>query len=269
MNKDLMMQHRRTVLALFIFGALLFLSARDLRAEDFYVRAGLGWDWSRDSHFKDEHCHATNPPALFGCVPGCDGKPIGAYGDFENTVAIEAGLGYRVCPFLRAEILACYRPGLDFSGGANFLRVQGPQPVGGSVRSLSTMACAYLDLFEAAGISAKRLHPFIGAGIGWARNHIGSMTYHFPGLAPGDITVTPGGSVNQFSYLLSAGMGYEIHPSLMLDFAYRYQDLGDVYTDAGPATVVRSGNARVIVIGKTRAVLETNGFIISLRYLFQ
>lgn len=268
-NKGFLLQHRRFALALFILGGLLFVPGRDLRAEDFYVRAGLGWDWSRDARFKDDQCDATNPPALFGCVPGRDGKPIGAYGDFENTLALEAGLGYRLCPFLRAEILACYKPDLDFRGGANFLRVQGPQPAQGSVESFSTMACAYLDLFEAAGVSAKKLHPFLGAGLGWARNHIGSMTYRFPGLAPGDITVTPGGSVNQFSYLLSAGIGYEIRPSMMLDLAYRYHDRGDVYTDAGPATVVRSGNTRTIVIGKTRAALETNGFSISLRYPFR
>lgn len=261
--------YRSAVFVLFVLSWFFLVPGRAVRAEGFYVRAGLGGDWSRDTRFKDEHCQATNPPALFGCVPGRDGKPIGAYGDFGNTVAFEAGLGYQVCSFLRAEILACYKPRLDFSGGANFLRVQGPQPVRGSVRSLSTMACVYLDLFEAAGLSAKGLHPFIGAGLGWARNHIGAMTYRFPGLAPGDITVTPSGSVNQFSYLLSAGIGYEIQPSMMLDFAYRYHDLGDVYTDAGPATVVRSGNTRTITIGKARAALETNGFSISLRYLFR
>ena len=36
---------------------------------------------------------ATDPPALFGCEDGIDGKSIGAYGDFGSSALLEVAVG--------------------------------------------------------------------------------------------------------------------------------------------------------------------------------
>ena len=104
-----------------------------------YLRGALGVDWSTSTRFEDEDCAQQQPPALFGCQAGRDGRPIGARGDFGRSIALEGGIGYRLLPFLRAEIVVSYRPNYGFSGEANFLNVTGDQPVSGDARSLSGM----------------------------------------------------------------------------------------------------------------------------------
>src|SRR5690606_33855073 len=104
------------------------------------------------------------PPALFGCGPGIDGRPLGASGDFGSGATFDAGLGYRFSPAFRGEMQLTYRPGFAFSGTANFLATPGAQPVSGKLDSTSAMLVGHVDL---VGLGVPRLgpfEPFIGAG---------------------------------------------------------------------------------------------------------
>lgn len=229
----------------------------------FYGRLGVGVDWPEGSSYRDANCASSQPPALFGCVNGDDGRRLGATGDFDATPVLDAALGYRVNDWLRAEALLSWRPEMDFSGQSNFIGAGANQPVRGSVSSVAGFGVAYVDLPRIG-----KVRPFLGAGLGVARNRMGAMTYAFPNLSATATTTTPGGSSSDLAYLLTAGISVPLGDRLDLDLAYRYTDLGQVQTDAGQATVVRASGTRSLAIGGTKADLQSHGVMLSLRYVF-
>lgn len=229
----------------------------------FYGRLGIGANWPDNSSFSDNNCTSTNPPALFGCVIGDDGRPLGAAGAFQTSPVLDAAVGYRVNDWLRAEALLSWLPNVPYSGQSNFIGAGADQPVSGSLWSLAGFGVAYVDL--------PRIHairPFIGAGLGLAHQRLGSMTYAFPELAANATTTTPGGASNNLAYLLTAGISTPLNNRLDLDLAYRFTDLGQVRTASGQAQVVRANGTRTISIGGTQAELRSHGVILSLRYAF-
>jgi opacity protein-like surface antigen len=228
-----------------------------------YGRVGVGYDTASDTRFGDANCSATTPPALFGCVAGLDGAPLGAAGHFGKAASFDLGIGWRAASFLRLEAVATYRPGLDFKGDANFLRTPGEQPVNADHDSLAGFVTAYADLPVVAGV-----RPFVGGGVGASRNRIGPVTYGFPGLAANASTVTAAGSQTDFAWTVSAGVSWPLSDRLTLDLSYRDADLGEVRTDAGPITITRTSGVRAIDVGPTVADLETRGVSASLRLAF-
>lgn len=246
--------------------ALLFaavLAAPAAASAETYVRAGVGYDWSSGARFADADCAQTAPPALFGCAAGLDGRPLGAAGHFGKAATVDLGLGYRLTPWARVEAQGTWRPELDFTGDANFLRTPGEQPVDAEHDSLSALAVAYFDLPPVAGA-----RPFVSAGAGLARNRLGAVVYGFPGLAPNATTVTAAGRSTGFAWSLGAGAAWPLSGRMTLDLAYRYTDLGEVRTAAGPIVITRTSGVRSIDVAPTRARLETHGLTASVRFAF-
>ena len=228
-----------------------------------YVRLGVGVDKPDTGRYRDDTCSSINPPALFGCINGDDGRSLGARGSFDSTVVVDTALGYRFLPWLRAEALLSWRPSMDFNGQSNFIGAGDHQPVWGSVSSLAGFGVAYVDLPPIGSVQ-----PFLGAGLGAAHNRMGAMRYSFPALPANASTTTPDGSRTNLAYLLTAGLSVPLGDRLDLDLAYRFTDLGQVQTNGGEATVVRARGTRRIDIGGTRADLVTHGAMLSLRYAF-
>ncbi|WP_255019645.1 outer membrane protein [Cyanobium sp. WKJ7-Wakatipu] len=114
-----------------------------------------------------------------------------------------------------------------------------------SCSSVAGFGVAYVDLPKVG-----RVRPFLGAGLGVARNSLSSVTYSFPGIAANAATVTPDGSSS--------------------DLAYRFSDLGDVRTSRGQAGLSRPTlpAGTTIPIGGTTAALQAHGVQLSLRYSF-
>jgi opacity protein-like surface antigen len=261
--------HRRTIRLAACTASLACLLLGAAKAESgLYVRGGLGVDWSHETRFRDKDCAQTEPPALFGCQLGNDGRPIAARGDFGTPVALEAGIGYRLLPAFRTEALVSYRPDLDFSGRANFLNTPGAQPVYAEGDSLTGMLVGYLDIAALGVPSIGALEPFVGAGLGISRHHIESVDYHFPGLGAEASTITQGGAATTFSYLLTAGTALRLSERVRLDVSYRYSDLGEVETEAGPALITRSSGTFDLGIAGTKADLRTQGIAASFRFTF-
>jgi opacity protein-like surface antigen len=249
-----------------LFGALvatLATVAPAVAAGDTYVRAGIAAERSRDAHFRDRDCAATTPPALFGCGPGRDGRALGARGDFGRGVAIDIAVGRRVSPALRGELQLTHRRGFGFGGQANFRNVSGPQPVDARVRSTALLVAAYVDL-----VPIGRVQPFVGAGLGVARNRIGSMRYGFPGLGANASTTVSGGSHTGFAWMATAGVNVALSAGWSLDVAWRYSDLGRIRTDHGEATIARAAGSFELDIAGTRARLRTQGLALGLRRSF-
>ena len=229
-----------------------------------YLRGSVGWDESRDTTVSDLDCASTTPPALFGCGAGIDGKPLGARGDFGDTVAVELAAGFDLGSRTRVELALQSRPGLTLGANANFLGVSDDQPVSADADSLAAFVIGAVDL----GRPDWRLQPFVAAGLGAARNEIDRVRYEFPSLGPEAATIVRGGSHTDFAWTAAAGLAYRLNDAATLELAVRYADLGEVRTDAGTATVVRSADTFELEIAGTRADLRTTGVTLGLRYRF-
>lgn len=242
---------------------LLSVSMPAYTASGFYLRAGAGYAAPKNTLFEDINCASTNPPALFGCQPGRDGRPIAARGDFDDILTLGLGLGYQLLPWLRAEVLLKHLPGTDFSGQANFLNVSGPQPVSAELDTTAIFALAGLDL-----PSLGPVKPFVGFGAGAASHDLGTLVYRFPALGADAVTRTVGGDHTDIAWIARAGLSVPVLPNMRVDLAVNYMDLGEVRSDAGPATIVRAGGTTVLEIAGTRADLELASVSLSLRYDF-
>ncbi len=250
-----------------VISAIFAWTVSPAGAEKWYLRGAAGLERSLAADFSDEDASAKNPPALFGTVPGNDGRPIGAYGDFGTFPLMEAAVGRRVFPWMRAELALTYRPRMKYGGDSNFAGVTEPQPVSSSADSLSALGLVYLDLAGMTHRNLGRFQPNIGGGAGVAHNRINDMTYEFPNN-PGlhKITITPSGSNTDIAFAAFIGTGIVLTDRLVFDISWRYTDLGRIYTNAGRAWLnnIPAG----IMIAETRAPLRTHGLFTGIRYLF-
>ena len=67
--------------------------------------------------------------------------------------------------------------------------------------------------------------PYVGAGIGWAYHKMGDVTSDLSGPGCGNC-VQFGDEKLSFAWSLMAGVGYQVTDRAILDFGYRYIDLG-------------------------------------------
>jgi opacity protein-like surface antigen len=226
-----------------------------------YIRIGAGRERGEPLTLRDDDCTSTAPAALFGCGNGNDGRPLDARGDLGQSTAWELSIGKHLGPHLRAELAFTARPDLTLNAQSNFLGVAGEQPVTAHGEAYSLLASAFVDL----GPATWRVRPFITAGAGAARIHLGDVTYAFPAIANTATTVVPGGTYTGFAWTAGAGTALHLTPSLDLDLTLRYTDLGELHTDAGAATISRPSGIRQIDIDGTRADVRAIGAMISLR----
>ncbi len=255
---------RATLLTVAAVGALCGNAAR---ADDFYLRAGVGFDGSEDTRFKDKSCSSTSPAALYGCGTGNDGAPLSAAGDFGRMAGYELGIGRAVAPALRLEAVLQHRPGFSFEGRANFVQTSARQSVSADVSSLSGMMAAYVDLSRAGLGRLGPFSPFVGGGAGVSRIEIGETRMEFPKTA----TIVPGGRRIGFARMLAAGVGITLTESVIVDVAYRYTNFGAAETGSATGRIVwHDGNRQPLELGlaETRAKLSGQGVWVSLRYGF-
>ena len=251
------------------FAAILLLPGTEAQANDVYVRAGMGLDWSENTRFKDEDCMNHAPPAiyaLYGCGTGNDGAPLSAKSDFSAPAGFELGLGHALMPALRLEAFLQYRPRFTLAGQANFVQTSGRQKVSARLSALSGMFAAYVDLPQLGLPRLGPFSPFIGGGVGASYIDIGKTRMKFTRTR----TIVPGGHNVNFAWMLTAGLDTALTDRLTLEIAYRYTDSGDVETDQGIARVVnRAGDVLVpLNVGRTHAHLASHGVWLSLRYAF-
>ncbi len=165
----------------------------------------------------------------------------------------EFAVGRRMSAWLRIGIEAQYRWDMEYRGNANFLSVGVNQPVSAQARSLATMATVYWDI-NSHGL----FQPYIGAGAGLAVNHVDKMTYRFPdNTGRHKISVMPSGDRQDAAFMVTGGTGVVLSDSVILDIAYRYQDLGRIGTDRG--SMVMDILPEGIEVDETSAPLRTHG----------
>lgn len=162
-----------------------------------------------------------------------------------NTASVGVGAGFRFNDNVRVDATWELRTSADLKATDNvrYLNGRGQEVADlythyeGSVSSQVAMVNAYYDIG-----TWNRLTPFVGAGIGFARNTVSGLTTAssstintYSASAPYALTGTlkdhtSGYSADRtrynFAWSLTAGFAYAISDRLTLEMAYRYMDLG-------------------------------------------
>ena len=186
--------------------------------------------------FTDIDRSSVSPAALYGCGRGGDGAPYRSIGEFELTPVLELGLGCAAASVVRLEAEAEYRPRFTFEGRANFLEAGRRQSVAADLSSLA----AWVGLTGLEVPRAGSLEPFVGAGVGAARNRIGETRMTFPRTT----TVVPIAGRTDVAWMLTAGFAVPLTGGVALDVAWRYTDLGEIRTGHGAGRVVWRDGSR-------------------------
>lgn len=145
------------------------------------------------------------------------GQDVGS--DVGTAGIVGGGVGYRFNSYLRGDLTLSYRGGykIDSSKVMEGLTYTSK----GGVDSVVGLANVYVDPFR-FGV----FRPYIGGGVGFARNQVGNLSVNvltYNGTLEGDTSTS-------FAWQGSAGVGVELTPALTLDIGYRYMDMGEGVT---------------------------------------
>lgn len=151
---------------------------------------------------------------------------------FKDSDTIGGGVGYKWSWF-RADITFDYGSGPKFVGDS----LAGDH-VTAKLSSYTTLLNGYADLGTWYGFT-----PYVGAGVGTSYLKPGQFTL----VGPAGFFSTVGSDTKwDFSWAAMAGVSYALGPSLYIDAAYRYIELGtprsSVFTLAPPAGEVKYGD---------------------------
>lgn len=164
----------------------------------------------------------------------------GAFGDF--------GVGYQVSSLFRVDVTGEYRGGMGLSAlgqltdrgttstpfGTLPVRNTATTSFSGQLSSAIFLANAYVDLGNYKGLT-----PFVGAGVGTARNFTsgmkesGTFSVRIANAAPLSAPfrgVLGNGGQTSLAWALMGGVAYDITPGLKLEVGYRYLDFGRLRT---------------------------------------
>lgn len=192
------------------------------------------------------------------------------FGKTEETAFFGGvGAGYRFNNWFRVDGTLEYRGGASvgvsdsiynpFAGGTQTNTYKG------NLSSMVALFNAYVDLG-----TWNCLTPYLGAGIGVARNEISGLTDQgivFANQPFGPVSPTLGtagsGDETGLAWALMAGLGYEVNKNLTLEVGYRYLNLGDA----------KSGPIRNAFLAESYAPLkaksiDSHDFKIGMRWNF-
>jgi len=209
------MRHRSVVAIRLAFAAAAVLAAQAAQAQ-LYLRADLGYSKAADAGIRDK-----NFPLDSGFICGGDAScPSGGeLNHVGKSPMFSVGAGWRISPNVRTDLTAAYRGGYqlkDSDAAATEFKAD--------IKSTSVMLAGY---YEAA---SGWVRPYVGGGVGWAQNKIGTIT----GTGAAFTNEFPGGTWSGLAWSLMAGIGIPLGSRLTLDVAYRYIDLGKIESGADP-----------------------------------
>lgn len=150
---------------------------------------------------------------------------------FVGEVGIGCGSGSRG---FRGDLTLGYRGQRDLDGiKTDRPGVHYPGTFSSKVSSLTAMANIYYDIGKFRGFV-----PYVGVGLGVARHRLSSVSFDLRNPDPYGVPANPvnnldGSSQTNFAWSLMAGTAYQISDRAVLDFGYRYIDMGDVESRRG------------------------------------
>lgn len=155
---------------------------------------------------------------------------------FDAAGIYGVGVGYQFNNWFRADVTGQYRGraglrGLDRTSYYDTGTLQnGSNLYGGNVSSWVVMANAYVDLGTWWCVT-----PFIGAGVGMARNTVANFTdsgvngTYLYGATPGFASANDASKWNM-AWALHTGLAYKVSPNMTVELGYSYMNLGSATT---------------------------------------
>ena len=183
-----------------------------------YWRLDSGYSKSLKADVKDSNL------VLICGDPACN-TPGTLDKDVGSSTILSGGVGSRFSSNMRADVTLGYRGGykIDASDqGVPAARFRA------DVKSLALMVNGYHDFSLAAST------PYLGAGLGFAHNKVGTVSFDDGAGFRGSV---PGGTKSGFAWALMAGVGIPISGSLTLDIGYRFIELGKIETATGDVII--------------------------------
>jgi opacity protein-like surface antigen len=217
-------------LAFSIFFALLLLSVSEASAQTaskFYVRLDAGGSFPMDTN-------------------------LAGFTGFSPSAVVDAGVGFKILPFLRTDVTVSYRP--DYNQNTTDPNTFVQQKA--DIKSLASFFNAYFDI----PTGPLPVTPYIGAGVGVSRNQTGST---FEADTFGNTISVSGATKTNFAYQVTAGLSFPIFVGIAFDASYHYVDLGR-FTTGSSANLNGAGVTVVPESGR----LKANEVMIGLRIGF-
>jgi opacity protein-like surface antigen len=162
---------------------------------------------------------ARSAPTFFYVRADAGGSfPTGSDLDgFDSSPVFGAGIGFSPLPFLRTDVTLTYRS--DYPGAATDTTLPGVALNEKSdIKSLVGMINAYYDFPTFASVT-----PYVGGGIGAARNELGTTTISSGGTQLASIN---GSTKTNFAWQVGAGVAFSVLPTIAIDVSYHYLDAG-------------------------------------------
>jgi opacity protein-like surface antigen len=192
-----------------------------------YLRGDIGFSNQRVNNIR------KNDPVAYSQI-----SSLTETTSFDTGGIFDVGVGYRVNNWFRADVTAQYRGNANFKGSDVFnasafgLAYNGQDNYSASKSELLFLANAYVDLGTWWCVT-----PFIGAGIGTSRVTISNFTdtgvtnihtnpLYVGGPPVASFASAASGSQWNFAWAAHAGLAYRISPSVTLELAYSFVDLG-------------------------------------------
>ena len=242
-----------------------------------YLSVGVAVIRSQDTRFADGgdagHAALYGTPELFDA------------GAVDDGLQFHLAAGVRLPYRLRAQLEVGLSRDLDWRGNANYRDSGRRQPSEAGLDTRQLLIAGFHDFrgWElGSGILAR---PHLGAGLGITDYRLSGYVQRFPepddpqgSLRRGSggeipFTALPGGSGQEFTWMLTAGVAMPINESTNLDLSYRYTDAGEIGTGVGDIAIVRyreDGTRREIPvrINETTARYRIHALLVTLRFEF-
>ena len=214
-----------------------------------YIRGDLGYSWTRDP---DVRWTVTDPTTFLFVTDRVTGVSA------DNSWLIEGGLG---CGSgsrgLRGEVMLGYhwKRNIDGTPGPWNPATTPPSadPLHTSVSTTTLMFNGYYDLGSFRGFV-----PYVGAGVGLAYNQTGDVSFT---ANPALVNRIRGEDRLAMAWSLMTGVGYQITDRMVLDFGYRYLDMGKA--ESSVIDTAGFANPRVRIDD-----LSAHEFKVGIRYSF-
>ncbi len=203
------------------------------------------------------------------------GTPTESFNNSTISAAMnfDLGVGYQFNNWLRFDVTGEYRGGSQFqslyvlndSGNTGTGPTQLADFYRGSISSMVGLVNGYVDMGTWWGIT-----PYVGGGVGLARNTLsgmtdqGEVTFTATGTGPSGGYFSDGSKTN-FAWALMAGLDFNVTQNLKLELGYRYLDLGKFGSGASNCLGTCGGGVANYVSSKND--LAYNDFRIGLRWM--
>jgi opacity protein-like surface antigen len=215
-----------------------------------------------NTHFEGSECYAVSADVAYNKYDASlGGEGIGCYGTssirysqgtFESNKTLTVGLGTNLNTQLRTSFEFSVRKDLNFEKSEDILDTyysdDGYQDVArqsfANMNNYTMMFNLYFDFFGKynENDNKKFITPYLGLGVGYALNEIRyfeSIGTKNQATSWSDFSTSQlynyelylGREKNyDFAWQFTFGIAMQITPNSVIDFGYRYLDLGNVYT---------------------------------------